>query len=109
MGMVKEKCIEVTVKELQGYLRLLRLSGNKEYQITEKFPNKETQMFTVFNLSVDLDNEFAVCYDQDDILLKRQDILSMFLKSQLMKIEVVQKYKFILCFKSKAEIYITAM
>jgi hypothetical protein len=90
MSTVNEtQCIRLSIEELQKHWYVLQSSGVHNFYVTEMFPRHGAKTFCVCDLTMDLDNELATCYDCKGALLDNYSGLCMFFRKHLTKIDII--------------------
>lgn len=78
-----------TIEELQERWEWLKHQGVEKLLITENIRNSRNNSYVVEGLSMDLEEDFVMCYDYDDILFNKFSMLMMFLRKSLTEIKLV--------------------
>jgi hypothetical protein len=89
--------IELTIEELADRWEWLIETGFNKLEITEQFPKRGINKFTVTDLSMEfvivedlpMKYECAVCTDEDKIIIKQYSPLMLFLKDGLKSISLL--------------------
>lgn len=77
----------LSIEELQQrWDYLLFQLGIEKLLVTEKLANGTTRKFEVMGLAMELEKEFIICTDCNDILIQNLSILMIFLQRRLIKI-----------------------
>jgi len=79
-----------TIEELSErweYLKWQR--GESHLLITEHFSKNEEKSYVVNGLTMETEEEFAMCYDKDNILANGLSLLMFFLKQCLTRIRLL--------------------
>lgn len=74
--------MQLTIEELMQRWEMLQFIGIEKLHVTEQF-KKYNKSFIVNGLSMQLEDEFAICTDYDDLLLNHCSVLMMFIQTCL--------------------------
>lgn len=81
------KPIELTIEELADRWELLRWEYNVEkLTIIESFTKGGINKFTVSGLSMEIEDDYVMCQDYDNTIIKYVSNLMMFLRESLTRI-----------------------
>lgn len=74
---------ELSVEELSERWVWLIKTGFNKLEVTEQFPKRGLNKFTVTDLTLEFENEFVMCKDEKEILIEQISPLMMFLRDGL--------------------------
>lgn len=73
-----------SIEELKERWEIVKwIYGIDKVLITEQLKNNRQKKYIVNGLSMEIENEFAMCEDYDDMIISQDSSLMMFLKTSL--------------------------
>lgn len=84
-----ENVIELSIKELALRWKWLIKTGCNKLEITEQFPKRGLNKFTVTDLTLECEAEFVFCSDECEILIEQISPLMIFLRDGLKSIHLL--------------------
>lgn len=82
--------IKLTLDELMERWEMLHYEmGIEKLLITENLFKRRERQFIVCGLTMELIDDFAICYDDEDVIIDNECLIMMFLRHQLTDIYLI--------------------